>query len=126
MQLEQFTPPEVKYKSILLFGMPGSGKGTQGLILGQLPGMVHVSCGEIFRKLPRGGMLGKEVMAFTSQGNLVPDDLTVRIWSRHLKILELQEFFLPEKHVHKCQVLSAAESKLNHRRNQRCVLGKND
>lgn len=99
MQLEQFTPPEIKYKSILLFGMPGSGKGTQGLILGQLPGMVHVSCGEIFRKLPRGGMLGKEVMAFTSQGNLVPDDLTVRIWSRHLKILELQEFFLPEKHV---------------------------
>ena len=99
MQLEQFTPPEAKYKSILLFGMPGSGKGTQGLILGQLPGMVHVSCGEIFRKLPRGGMLGKEVMAFTSQGNLVPDDLTVRIWSRHLKILELQEFFLPEKHV---------------------------
>ncbi|MFM7129325.1 MAG: adenylate kinase family protein [bacterium] len=99
MKLEKFTPPEVKYKSILLFGMPGSGKGTQGLILGQLPGMVHVSCGEIFRKLPRGGELGKEVMAFTSQGNLVPDDLTVRIWSRHLQILELQEFFLPEKNV---------------------------
>lgn len=99
MILEKFTPPEVKYKSILLFGMPGSGKGTQGLILGQLPGMVHVSCGEIFRKLPRGGELGKEVMAFTSQGNLVPDDLTVRIWGRHLKILELQEFFLPEKNV---------------------------
>lgn len=99
MNLEKFTPPEVKYKSILLFGMPGSGKGTQGLILGQLPGMLHVSCGEIFRKLPRGGELGKEVMAFTSQGNLVPDDLTVRIWSRHLQILELQEFFLPEKNV---------------------------
>lgn len=99
MKLEKFTPPEIKYKSILLFGMPGSGKGTQGMVLGQLPGMVHVSCGEIFRKLPRGGELGKEVMAYTSVGKLVPDDLTVRIWGRHLKILELQEFFLPEKNV---------------------------
>src|SRR6478609_3956988 len=87
-----------KYRTILLFGMPGSGKGTQGMVLGQLPGLVHVSCGDIFRKLPKYGELGKEILRYFSQGLLVPDDLTVRIWERHVKILELQELLLPQQH----------------------------
>jgi adenylate kinase len=87
-----------RYRTILLFGMPGSGKGTQGAVLGQLPDMVHVSCGDIFRKLPKWGMLGKEIAQYTSEGKLVPDDLTVRIWKRHVQILELQELLLPEQH----------------------------
>ena len=89
---------ERKYRTILLFGMPGSGKGTQGAVLGQLPDLVHISCGDLFRKLPKYGTLGKEIVDFTSQGLLVPDDLTVRIWERHIKILELQEFLIPEIH----------------------------
>lgn len=87
-----------KYRTILLFGMPGSGKGTQGSILGQLPSLVHISCGDVFRKLPKYGTLGREIVRFTSKGLLVPDDLTVRIWRRHLQILELQEFALPNIH----------------------------
>jgi adenylate kinase len=87
-----------KYRTILLFGMPGSGKGTQGAVLGQLPDLVHVSCGDIFRKLPKYGELGREIVRYTSQGALVPDDLTVRIWERHTKILELQELLLPGQH----------------------------
>jgi adenylate kinase len=89
---------EHKYRTVLLFGMPGSGKGTQGMVLGQLPDLVHISCGDLFRKLPKYGTLGKEIVDFTSQGLLVPDDLTVRIWERHIKILELQEFLLPQIH----------------------------
>jgi adenylate kinase len=77
--------------------MPGSGKGTQGAVLGQLPGLVHVSCGDIFRKLPKWGELGREVLRYTSQGLLVPDDLTVRIWERYIKILELQELLPPDQ-----------------------------
>jgi adenylate kinase len=87
-----------KYRTILLFGMPGSGKGTQGTVLGQLPDLIHISCGELFRKLPKYGTLGKEIVDFTSQGLLVPDDLTVRIWERHIKILELQEYLFPAIH----------------------------
>jgi adenylate kinase len=87
-----------KYRTILLFGMPGSGKGTQGAVLGQLPDLMHISCGDLFRKLPKYGALGKEIVDHTSQGRLVPDDLTVRIWERHVKILELQEFLFPEIH----------------------------
>jgi adenylate kinase len=92
-------PPINRYRAILLFGMPGSGKGTQGAVLGQLPGFVHVASGELFRKLPRWGRLGQEVMRFTAEGRLVPDDLTVRIYQRHIQILELQELLLPEKHI---------------------------
>src|SRR5436309_11318627 len=88
----------LKYRTILLFGMPGSGKGTQGAVLGQLPDLVHISCGDVFRKLPKYGELGREVVHYTSSGALVPDDLTVRIWERHIQVLELQELLLPEQH----------------------------
>jgi adenylate kinase len=87
-----------KYRTILLFGMPGSGKGTQGAVLGQLPDLVHVSMGDVFRKIPKYGKFGQEIARYTSQGALVPDDLTVRIWERHVQILEMQELLLPDQH----------------------------
>ncbi len=91
-------PKETKYRTILLFGMPGSGKGTQGSALGQLPDFVHVSMGDIFRKIPKYGKFGQEIARYTSQGALVPDDLTVRIWERYIQILEMQELLLPGQH----------------------------
>jgi adenylate kinase len=91
--------PEKRYRTILLFGMPGSGKGTQGGVLGKLPAFMHISCGEIFRKLSKYGDLGKDVLKYTSQGLLVPDELTVKIWERHIRILELQDFLIPKYHV---------------------------
>src|SRR3954451_812091 len=87
-----------KYRTILLFGMPGSGKGTQGSVLGQLPDLVHVSMGDVFRKIPKYGHFGQEIARYTSTGALVPDDLTVRIWERHIQILEMQELLLPDQH----------------------------
>ncbi len=87
-----------KYRTILLFGMPGSGKGTQGAVLGQLPDLVHVSMGDVFRKIPKYGRFGQEIARYTSQGAMVPDDLTVRIWERHIQILEMQELLLPGQH----------------------------
>jgi adenylate kinase len=83
-----------KFRTILLFGMPGSGKGTQGGVLGQLPDYVHVSMGDVFRKIPRYGRFGQEIEKFTAQGFLVPDELTVRIFERHIQILEMQEFLI--------------------------------
>ncbi len=92
-------PAARKYRSILLFGMPGSGKGTQGAILGQLPAFHHISSGDIFRKLPKQGELSREVLQYTSAGRLVPDDLTIRIWHRYIQVMELQELLLPEYHI---------------------------
>jgi adenylate kinase len=86
-----------KYRSIIFFGMPGSGKGTQGAVLGQLPGFIHISMGEIFRRIPRTGKFGREIESYTSQGRMVPDELTVRIFERHLAILELQELLMLDR-----------------------------
>jgi adenylate kinase len=72
------------YNSILLFGPPGVGKGTQGKILGVVPGFFHLSVGDVFRSIDIGSPEGKEVYKYTSEGNLVPDDLTVQIWKQAL------------------------------------------
>ncbi len=70
----------MKYRSILLFGAPGSGKGTQGKILGQRPGLVHLACGDVFRALQRDSELGQQFAKYTTGGGLVPDELTVALW----------------------------------------------
>jgi adenylate kinase len=87
-----------KYRTHLLFGMPGSGKGTQGNVLGQLPDLIHISMGDVFRRIPKYGRIGREIEQYTSQGRMVPDELTVRIFKRHVHILEMQEVLLPEQH----------------------------
>lgn len=87
------------YKTILLFGGPGSGKGTQGAVLGALPNMVHVSSGDIFRSLSPQSVIGQEFRSYSIQGLLVPDELTVRVWLRYMNGLENLERFVPEYHV---------------------------
>src|SRR5438093_1058172 len=73
-----------KLKTVLLFGPPGSGKGTQGKLLGTLPGFVHVACGEVFRSIDLSSEVGKVFMKYSSKGELVPDDFTVRLWKEHI------------------------------------------
>jgi len=69
-----------KYQTILLFGAPGAGKGTQGSILGRIPGFFHLSCGEVFRSLDIHSELGKIFYQYSSKGELVPDNVTVDMW----------------------------------------------
>ena len=73
------------YQTVLLFGAPGAGKGTQGRVLGTIPGFYHLSCGDVFRALDIGSEIGKQVYEYSSRGELVPDDLTIRIWERGLE-----------------------------------------
>jgi adenylate kinase len=77
--------PDEKFLTVLLFGVPGVGKGTQGKILGQTPGFFHLSCGEVFRSLDTNTPLGREVESYLSRGDLVPDELTVRLWSETMR-----------------------------------------
>lgn len=74
-----------RYKAALLFGAPGVGKGTQGRILGQVPGFFHLSCGDVFRAIDIGSEEGQEIYRYLSKGELVPDDLTYRIWRKALE-----------------------------------------
>jgi len=71
-----------KYKSILLFGPPGAGKGTQGKILDAIPGFFHLSVGDIFRSIDKNSAEGQEISKYTSEGQLVPDEVTIRIWKQ--------------------------------------------
>jgi adenylate kinase len=73
-----------KIKTILLFGSPGSGKGTQGKMLGILPGFHHLACGNVFRSIDLNSEVGKVFLKYSSKGELVPDDFTVRLWREHI------------------------------------------
>jgi adenylate kinase len=69
----------------LLFGQPGVGKGTQGAILGRIPGLVHLATGDMFRGLDRDSQLGQEFLKYSSQGLLVPDALTCQLWQQYVQ-----------------------------------------
>ncbi len=73
-----------RFRCVLLFGAPGTGKGTQGGILGRIPGFYHLAVGDVFRSIDINSPLGQEVHRYVSKGKLVPDDLTIRIWKKAL------------------------------------------
>lgn len=73
-----------KFKAVLLLGGPGSGKGTQGAVLGGLTNICHLAMGDIFRGLDKTSEIGKEFLSYSTQGLLVPDELTVRVWQAHV------------------------------------------
>jgi adenylate kinase len=85
-----------RYKSILLFGAPGSGKGTQGKILGSIPGFYHSATGDIFRSLDLQSEIGRTFWEYASKGKLVPAELTVRVWKQYIQGMELINQFHPE------------------------------
>lgn len=66
--------------ALLLFGPPGSGKGTQAVLLSDALQVPHISTGDIFRQnVKEGTELGKQVQAIMNAGQLVPDELVNRI-----------------------------------------------
>jgi adenylate kinase len=87
----------VKYRTILLFGAPGSGKGTHGRILGAIPSYIHLSCGEVFRSLSSETPLGKIFLEHSSIGGLVPDEPTIELWQRYAHGLTASGRFHPKR-----------------------------
>ena len=68
----------MKKKIIILFGPPGSGKGTQALQIAERFGLVHISTGDLFRsEISNETPLGKKAQEFMNKGELVPDEVTV-------------------------------------------------
>ena len=89
----------MRYKTILLFGAPGSGKGTQGKILGAIPGFFHTACGDIFRSLDLQSEMGRIAWEYSSRGELVPDEFTVKLWKQYIKGMEMVNQFHPETEI---------------------------
>ena len=86
----------MKYRTILLFGAPGSGKGTQGKILGTIPGFFHFACGDAFRNLRIYEPLGRTFIEYSSKGQLVPDEPTIDLWRKTIQASTLNGSFHPE------------------------------
>ena len=85
-----------RYKTVLLFGAPGAGKGTQGKILGCIPGFHHLACGDVFRSLDTTSELGQEFLKYSSKGELVPDTLTVEMWRQNMHAQTVLSHFKPK------------------------------
>ena len=87
----------MKLRTILLFGAPGSGKGTQGKILGNIPNYYHCACGDVFRNLNADGRLGRVFLDYSSRGELVPDESTVDLWRTNIQANTMLGRFNPER-----------------------------
>jgi adenylate kinase len=89
----------MRYKSILLFGAPGSGKGTQGKIIGTIPGFYHSATGDIFRSLDLQSEMGRIFWEYAGKGKLVPDEITIRLWKQYIQGLEMINQFHPHNEI---------------------------
>eukprot|EP01105_Mastigella_eilhardi_P000807 TRINITY_DN10959_c0_g1_i5.p1 TRINITY_DN10959_c0_g1~~TRINITY_DN10959_c0_g1_i5.p1 ORF type:complete len:579 (+),score=128.12 TRINITY_DN10959_c0_g1_i5:24-1739(+) len=71
---------------IVVFGAPGSGKGTQCKWLACKFGFVHLSTGDVFRDaVARGTALGAQVRPYVERGDFVPDELVVELVAQRLQ-----------------------------------------
>jgi adenylate kinase len=85
------------YRTILLFGAPGAGKGTQGKILGTIPGFFHCACGDVFRSLKTDSSIGRIFLEYSSRGQLVPDGPTIELWHHFIDASVKPGRFHPEQ-----------------------------
>jgi adenylate kinase len=66
--------------NFLIFGPPGSGKGTQSLRLAEKFNLVHLSTGDMLRaEITAGSELGKKMSAIMAKGELVPDEVVIEM-----------------------------------------------
>ena len=69
--------------NIVIFGAPGSGKGTQSARIVEKYGINHISTGDVLRaEIKNGTELGKIAKSYIDQGQLLPDELMTRLIKR--------------------------------------------
>ena len=82
-------------KNIIIFGPPGSGKGTQAELLVKNRGLSHISTGDIFRKNIKGSTkLGVLASSYIENGQLVPDNVTSDMLSNEIESISDSKGFI--------------------------------
>lgn len=80
---------------LILLGAPGSGKGTQAVLIAKELGIPHISTGDIFRdNIKRGTEIGLKIKAIIDRGDLCPDELTIEIVRQRLASPDCKEGYL--------------------------------
>ncbi len=93
------TIPLQAYQAVLLFGGPGSGKGTQGKLLGRQADLFHSASGDIFRNLDPQSEMGAICGGYLSKGELVPDQTTLSIWTEAIHSHILAQEYNPKEQI---------------------------
>jgi adenylate kinase len=79
--------------NLIIFGAPGSGKGTQAINLSEKYNLKHLSTGKILRqKIEKEAELEKKIAKYLSQGNLVPDKIVIEMVKDEIKKNNYQNF----------------------------------
>lgn len=86
----------MKYRTYLLLGAPGSGKGTQGKVIGSIPRFFHLAMGDVFRALDTRTAIGQKFVDYSSRGQLVPDSVTMELLRAHISHLVGLHSFKPD------------------------------
>lgn len=74
------------WMNVVLLGAPGSGKGTQGKIIAERLGLGYISTGSLLRKeIKEGTDIGQRALPYMEKGEIVPDDIAVRLIERELQ-----------------------------------------
>ncbi|MFA5258769.1 MAG: adenylate kinase [Candidatus Pacearchaeota archaeon] len=79
--------------NIIFIGPQGSGKGTQAKIISEKLDLVHISTGDLFRGLTKGE-LKEEVDSYINKGNLVPDEVTIKILNERISREDCKKGFI--------------------------------
>ncbi len=88
---------EEKFQSVLIFGPPGSGKGTQGKYLSSAGNHFHLSSGDAFRGLSPESPAGKLYHSYAGKGQLLPDNVTIDIWHHYVMGLIATNRYFPKE-----------------------------
>lgn len=88
---------DIAFRVILIFGPPGSGKGTLGKFLSSAGNHFHLSSGDIFRSLSPESPAGQLYHSYAGKGLLLPDEITIRIWRHYVHGLIATNRYFPSQ-----------------------------
>ena len=102
---------------VVLLGAPGAGKGTQADILNKKLKLAHIASGDLFRQaLSQGTELGLQAKAYMEKGQLVPNDITIKMVLERIKAPDCKDGIILDgfpRNVEQAKALDEALKKQN-------------
>jgi len=98
---------------IILLGAPGAGKGTQATSLSKRLDLAHIASGDLFRQaLNKGTELGRQAKVYMEKGQLVPDDITIKMVLERIGLPDCQKGIMLDGFPHNVEQARALDAAL--------------